>query len=336
MGKNLEVIPSQMCEGINTAEDMKKLCQNLQDQIVNQIKAKYKEEILKGKSVSDNPTIYIIGGQNASGKSRLITELGKINNNTVSIIIDDMKEHHPFRNYIDKNFPEESEELLHLSCFEVFDTLLDELLQEGYDIVIERTLGSKEKAEKYIVPPANQGYNIDINVTGTHGINSILSALERFVVECQLKDEYLRTNSNLKIDPRPISPKHHDDTYNNIISVLEYAESGKFKDNKGNPIFPKISVWDRTPGKPTKIYKSDDMRYHNSREAMEAARQRDLNRCKSATEYGVVQRISNIKLDLENAKPGDTLDEYRDFCMMFLQLIEERAAEYMCEKVPIA
>ena len=100
-----------------------------------------------------------------------------------------MKAHHPFRSYIDKNFPNESEELLHLACFEVFDRLLKELLEENYDITIERTLGSKEKMKRFLVEPSNYNYGIQIHVTATHEINSLLSALERFMYECKLKDE---------------------------------------------------------------------------------------------------------------------------------------------------
>lgn len=158
----IKSISEEECKGIKEIEQMRNLCKQFQSEIVEHILDKYKSEILVGKSPSKKPTIYIVGGQNASGKSKLISELGQINENTVSIIIDDMKAHHPFREYIDKNFTDESEELLHLSCFEVFDKILQVLLENKYDITIERTLGNEEKTRKFVVEPANYGYDIEL------------------------------------------------------------------------------------------------------------------------------------------------------------------------------
>jgi len=194
----INTVSEGICKGIETPEQMKKLCEEYQPKIVEYMLAKYKDEILEGKEQSKSPTIYIIGGQNASGKSKLISVLNKKNGNSVSIVIDDMKAHHPFRQYIDKKFPEQSEEMLHLACFEVFDRLLTYLLENQYDITIERTLGSEEKTRKFLVEPSNHNYDIQIHVTATHEINSLLSSLERFIYECKLKDDFKSKKNRFK------------------------------------------------------------------------------------------------------------------------------------------
>lgn len=324
-------ISEEKCKDIKTPEEMKKLCEELQIEIVEHMLEKYKSEILEGKEPSETPTIYIIGGQNASGKSKLISELERKNGNAVSIIIDDMKAHHPFRQHIDKNFPDQSEELLHLSCLEVFDRLLKYLSENKYNIIIERTLGSKEKTEKFVVEPSDYNYDIQIHVTATHGINSLLSALERFMYECRLRDEFNRKNADLKIDPRPITLEHHDNTYENICDVINYAENGYFINSEGEHIYPQVYIWDRTPGKPTNIYKTGDKRYSCAKEAILKGREKDLKRCESDTDCGLKKRIEGIKKELEEASSDSTLNEYREYCVRFLSEVEKRAAIYISD-----
>ena len=57
------MLDADMCEGISTPDEMKKLCISNQSEIVEQMLEKYRNEILEGKTPSLNPTIYIIGGQ---------------------------------------------------------------------------------------------------------------------------------------------------------------------------------------------------------------------------------------------------------------------------------
>ncbi len=322
-------LSEEMCKKIKTAEEMINLCKKEQRSIVEKMLGKYKSEILMGKQISKCPTIYIVGGQNASGKSNLISVLKQNNQNSVSIIIDDMKAHHPFREYIDRNFPSQSEEILHLACFEVFDKLLKDLLDSGYDITIERTLGSIDKMKKFVVEPSNHNYNIQVNVTATHELNSLLSSLERFIYECRLKDEFVKKNTGLKIDPRPITLEHHDNTYREICDVLNKAENGYFVNAKGEHIYPQIHIWDRTPKNPSEIYVTGDGRFSCAKEAMYYGRENDLKRCKSEEDYGYRTRVNNIKEELKNAENGDTLYEYIGYCNEFLIEIEKRGAVYI-------
>ncbi len=317
------------CEGITTAEEMKNLCKEEHSRIVAHMIEMYKKEILVNKEPVESPTIYIIGGQNASGKSKLIGELGKANSNAVSIIIDDMKAHHPYREYVDKKFPEESEEILHMACFEVFDEVLKTLLRDKYDITIERTLGSEAKTRRFVVEPANYGYSIEMHVTATHEINSLLSSLERFMYECKLKDEFDSKKTDLKIAPRPISIEHHDSTYKNICDVIQSAESGKFVDDNGENVYPKVFIWDRTPDRPTKMYETGDKRYASAKQAMYQGREKDLKRCKSEEEYGFCIRVKNILAELESAEPNSTLSQYKEYCMKFLDEIQSRGRAYI-------
>lgn len=318
------MLDQNRCEGIHTPEEMKRLCEEMQTEIVEHMLENYRREILEGKTPSKDATIYIIGGQNASGKSMLISQLGQKNRNTISIIIDDMKAHHPFREYIDSNFPNESEELLHLACFEVFDRLLTSLLDDKFDVTIERTLGSESKTRQFVVEPANHGYNIEIHVTATHEMNSLLSAVERFVYECKLRDDFVAKKSVLKIEPRPIALKHHDDTYKNICTVIRKVENGCFADNNGEKIFPKVFIWDRTPGSPTNIYETGCKTYPSAEQAMYAGRTMDLNRCQSKNECGIAKRKENIVEELKTADPSSTLAKYTEYCNAFIDELEKR------------
>ena len=310
-----------------TLEEMKNYCIAHQDEIVNSIIEPYKKEIMSDKKQSEDPTIYIVGGQNASGKSKLITELGKKNDTMVSIIIDDMKAHHPYRNFIDSKFPNNSEELLHIACFEVFNRLFQELIMDGYDIVIERTLGSEEKTRRFVEEPSKKGYNIQLYVTATHEINSLLSSLERFIIECKLKDDFVSKKSPFKIEPRPISTDHHDDTYNNICSVLASVENKTYTDENGNSVHPKIFVYDRTPQTPTQLFSTGCKKYSCVREAMHAGRNIDLKRLSSDSEYGYFSRVASIKEELKRADKNSTLYQFRDYCQNILDEILNRVKE---------
>ena len=329
----INTVSEEICNGIETPEQMKKLCEEYQSNIVEYMLAKYKYEILDGKEQSESPTIYIIGGQNASGKSKLISELNKKNGNSVSIVIDDMKAHHPFRQYIDKKFPEQSEEMLHLACFEVFDRLLSYLLENQYDITIERTLGSEEKTRKFVVEPSNHNYDIQIHVTATHEINSLLSSLERFMYECKLRDDFKSKKTNLKIDPRPIGLAHHDNTYKNICDVVNGAENGHFKNERGENIYPQVHIWDRTPESPTEMYVTGDSTYTCAKQAMYQGRDNDLERCSSNEDYGFRNRVERIKQELGVASKDSTLNQYRSYCNKFLQEIESRGSIYIGDEV---
>lgn len=291
-----------------THEEMKKVCKTYQKDIVEIMLAGYEKTITDGKSAhskKESSTLYIPCGQNASGKSGLMQELSRqgITTNAVPIIIDDMKSYHPLRDIIDKNYPEHSEELLHIACFEVFDKLLEKLLASGYDVLIERTLGSKEKADKFINIAKVYGCKIEVHAMGTHGINSLLSALERFIIECRQKDNYQEKSSWYRVEPRPIAIEHHDNTYENIIGVL--------RDIEGDGV--NITVWDRTPGRPTPIYSTEDRRYPNATVAMKEARRRDFERCIDPTsEINVEERIRIIEEILNNLNPDKdpTLEHY--------------------------
>lgn len=316
---------------IKTPEAMEAFCREHQEEIVDCVMRGYRAEIMKDKEKSISPTLFIVGGQNASGKSKLITLLGKENNNMVSIIIDDMKAHHPYRNYIDTNFPDDSEKLLHIACFEVFNRLFKDLVLGGYNIVIERTLGSKDKTRQFIEAPSAVGYEIRIYVTATHTINSLLSSLERFMIECQLHDDFIGKKSSLKCEPRPISIAHHDDTYKNICDVLEAVENGEF--NKAGGKTPTIYIYDRTPNKPSLLFSTGTGtgRFDSVREAMEDGRSKDLRRCLSDETYGYKQRTSAIVTALKDAEKGSTLFQYKSFCQEFLDTIQDRAKLAMPE-----
>lgn len=330
MEEDIETITQDKCKGITNYEEMRKLCEELQPEIVEHMLNKYRSQILEGKKQSKFSKLFIVGGQNASGKAKLINELIQVSDQkAVSIIIDDMKAHHPFREYIDKNFPNKSEELLHLACFDVFNKILTFLLKEGYDIIIERTLGEKNKIRQFLAEAANYNYDIEIHVTATHEINSLLSSLERFVYECRLKDEFDKNKSNLRIAPRPIALEHHDNTYKNICDVLQAAENGYFKDTNGESVYPKIFIWDRTPERPTNIYVTGEQRYSCAKQAMYDGRDNDLKRCNSSEDYGFNTRVKNIKLELNNTCTNSTLEQYKDYCNKFLNEIEKRGNSYI-------
>ena len=102
-----------VCNDITTEEEMAFQCSKYHERIVKEMYEKYKKEIIVGKTPSEHPTIFIIGGQNASGKSKLIEELEKRNDNTVSIVIDNMKSLHPFNESLTQKFPDSAEKYLH-------------------------------------------------------------------------------------------------------------------------------------------------------------------------------------------------------------------------------
>ena len=180
--------------------------------------------------------------------------------------------------------------------------------------------------------PAKHDYDIQIHVTATHEINSLLSALERFMYECDLKDDFDAKKSMLKVEPRPVALEHHDDTYNNICDVLNFAENGRFKNEGGEGIFPMVFIWDRTPDKPSLLYTTGDGSYSCAKAAMYKGRENDLRRCKSNGVFGFSERMTNIQEELVNCKPGDTLSQYIDYCNKFFKEIQRRGKQYIGEQ----
>ena len=63
------MLDADMCEGISTPDEMKKLCISNQSEIVEQMLEKYRNEILEVKTPTINPTNNIKVGQNESVKS---------------------------------------------------------------------------------------------------------------------------------------------------------------------------------------------------------------------------------------------------------------------------
>lgn len=175
----------KVMEETNSVERAMEVCKECNDEIVQLMLEKYKKEILMDITPQDHPVVYIVGGQNASGKSKLITTLGEKNKKSVYIAIDNMKAHHPFRNVVNRRFTNDSEKLLHLACFDVFNKLFNQLLKEGYNLVIERTLGKKDKSHEYVKMASKYNYDVQIHVTATHELNSLVQSLERFIIEAR-------------------------------------------------------------------------------------------------------------------------------------------------------
>ena len=170
-------------------------------------------------SPTENPKVFLLGGQPGAGKSGLENAIN-IENEYISISGDDYREYHPKFEELNIRYGKESSKYTQQWAGEITERLIKELGKEKYNLIIEGTLRTAELPLKEARAFKKAGYEVELNVVVVKPEKSRLGTLERY--EAMLKQNKV---------PRMTPKEHHDLVVNNIGNNLEIIYNSKAFDN---------------------------------------------------------------------------------------------------------
>ena len=163
-------------------------------------------------SPTENPKVFLLGGQPGAGKSGLENAIN-IENEYISISGDDYREYHPKFEELNIRYGKESSKYTQQWAGEITERLIKELGKEKYNLIIEGTLRTAEL-------PLKNGYEVELNIIVVKPEKSYLGTLLRY--------EQMITKGKT---PRMTPKEHHDLVVNSIGNNLEIIYNSKVFDN---------------------------------------------------------------------------------------------------------
>lgn len=190
-----------------------------------------------GKTVSDRPIAFIVGGQPGSGKSGIIGHIFEnYGNNFVLVDNDEYRKHHPNVHEINEWHPEIYTECTDQLSFAATPRVIDAMISQRYNMVIHQTLKNDTIIRCAIADLTKAGYVVVVNVMAADKITSLYGELSR-------------GQKQLGVDGtcRWVPPKNHDEAYNGLPDTVKKIEE------KG--CYDLIEVMTRSddPNEPTKV-----------------------------------------------------------------------------------
>lgn len=170
-------------------------------------------------SPTENPKVFLLGGQPGAGKSGLENAIN-IENEYISISGDDYREYHPKFEELNIKYGKESSKYTQQWAGEITERLIKELGKEKYNLVIEGTLRTAELPLKEAYRFKKNGYEVELNVVVVKPEKSYLGTLLRY--------EQMITKGKT---PRMTPKEHHDLVVNSIRNNLEIIYNSKAFDN---------------------------------------------------------------------------------------------------------
>ena len=113
---------------------------------------KIKNDITRNKTRVDSPVAIVLGGQPGAGKSNIYQiARRRFSNNLVELDCDAFRIYHPYYEQIKLIFGKEDGAKTNPFIFRAVDTLVEELSDEKYNLIIESSLNRSKTAtmEKY-------------------------------------------------------------------------------------------------------------------------------------------------------------------------------------------
>ena len=170
-------------------------------------------------SPTENPKVFLLGGQPGAGKSGLENAIN-IENEYISISGDDYREYHPKFEELNIRYGKESSKYTQQWAGEITERLIKELGKEKYNLIIEGTLRTAELPLKEAYRFKKNGYEVELNVVVVKPEKSYLGTLLRY--------EQMITKGKT---PRMTPKEHHDLVVNSIGNNLEIIYNSKIFDN---------------------------------------------------------------------------------------------------------
>lgn len=234
-----------------------------------------------GKVPSDNKTIIIVGGQSGAGKTRLIPISKKeLYNNAVIADFDELRSLHPYYKEVCNLYPEITHRILHPDTEKVKNAVLENLRNEGYNVIYEGALRNTEGFLNLAREFKEKDYEIKMNILAVPKLESFGSTFVRYVTEIL---------SN--INARWVTKEAHDGSYEGVIrTVKAFIDEGLSED---------IKVFIRGEELPQMIYNPKDRQFENPITAITYGREN--GRKKAIKDYGI--KYKTVKGILEDRRP---------------------------------
>lgn len=151
---------------------------------VNEIYQEKKEKILRKLTSQENPLAFILGGQPASGKSKLAKEFtSKFSNNNILFVNGDIyREFHPNRQELINNPLSYSKETQIFS--NVFtENLIREAIENKYNIMVEGTMRNPQVPFNTAKMFKENGYRVEVLAISAPAIFTELGLYNRYQEE---------------------------------------------------------------------------------------------------------------------------------------------------------
>lgn len=254
------------------------------------------------------PKLYLVGGQPGAGKSTTISKIQRyMDNNCIIINLDDYRALHPnAREIYEKGAKDSDDYSIYTNPFmrEVGEKLIDKAIENGYNVILERTLSSTDTVSKQLDKFNKNGYELNLYVV-TCNKNHSESSVEQRYLQQKVKFE---KDKEFQEPPRKISKNFQKECYENLgKSAQELAQKYDFKDIKiiyRSLQYKQHCVFDKNDKtKLHNINKIDKLitRVLNGKNREKAITNEELNNIKNET----IQAVENIfnnktKINKEN------------------------------------
>ena len=213
--------------------DLEKLAQYTKKDVEKAINKQWNEISEYCHRISE-PKLYVLGGQPGAGKSTASDEIyDKLNGNCISINLDDYRKFHPkAREIYKKSVPNSDEYSIYTNDFmkNVGDGLLNKALENGYNVILEKTLKS-DSVSKDLDKFVEKGYELNLYIVTCKKENSTIAAEQRYI---DAKAEFQRNNTNPP--PRKISLEFQEKCFSGLGKTAE-SLTQKYKFNEVKVIY---------------------------------------------------------------------------------------------------
>lgn len=211
--------------------DLEKLANYSKKDIEITINTNWKKWSKKCHHQHKTPKLYLVGGQPGAGKSTTISKIQRsMDNNCIIINLDDYRALHPnAREIYEKGAKGSDDYSIYTNPFmrEVGEKLIDKAIENGYNVILERTLSSTDTVSKQLDKFNKNGYELNLYVVTCNKNHSISSVEQRYL---QQKVKFEK-DKEFQEPPRKISREFQKECYENLgKSTQTLAQKYDFKD----------------------------------------------------------------------------------------------------------
>lgn len=213
--------------------DLEKLAQFSEKDIQQTVKKRWDRLAQYCHRQNQTPKLYLVGGQPGAGKSTTISKIQRfMDNNCIIINLDDCRALHPnAREIYEKGAKDSDDYSIYTNPFmrEVGEKLIDKAIENGYNVILERTLNSTDTVSRQLDKFKENGYELNLHVVTCNKNHSISSAEQRYL---QQKIDFEKDKKDEE-PPRKISKEFQKECYENLgKSTQTLAQKYDFKDIK--------------------------------------------------------------------------------------------------------
>ncbi|RHE64446.1 toxin PezT [Streptococcus gordonii] len=194
--------------------------------------------LTRGKQVSKNPIAIFLGEQSGAGKTTIHRiKLKEFQGNIIVIDGDSFRAQHPHYLDLQRTYGKDSVEYTKQFAGQMVESLVENLSDLGYHLLIEGTLRTVDVPKKTAELLKSKGYDVQLALIATKPALSYLSTLIRY------EELYAINPDQARATPK----EHHDLIVNNLVGNTRQLEQ--------LGIFERIQIYQRDR---TCVYDSRD------------------------------------------------------------------------------